>query len=77
MLTLGRLTDDHDAGRHPGPDHEPDAPRLVEPIVQGAQDDLRLTCRLDGAERVIVVVDGQSEDGNDRVADDLLDRPAM
>ena len=65
------------AGGDPGPDDQADVPGLFEPVVQGGQRALGLRGRFDRAQGVVIVTHREPEDGDDRVADDLLDRAAM
>ena len=60
-----------------GPDDQADVPGRLEPVVQGRQRALGLGGRLDRAQRVVIMTHREPEDGDDRVADDLLDRAAM
>jgi len=77
MLTLGRLADDDLPCRDPGSCREPDPPRPIEVVVQLDQCPLRRRCRPDGTDRVIRIGSRQPEHRDDRIADDLLDRPAV
>ncbi len=76
VLALARLADDDLPARHAGPVHEPDPVHPLELVVERVERAEALRRGRDGAERVVIVVRGQAEDGEDGVADDLLDRPA-
>ena len=76
-LAAGRVARDDLARVHARAVLEPDAPDLLELDVERRQRLLHLVRRPDGAQGVVLVELRQAEDGHDRVADELLDRPAM
>ena len=68
---------DHLAGVDARAHLDPDAVRGVEPVVQAGERLAKLDRRPDGAQRVVLVHDGDPEGGHDRVTDELLDRAAV
>ena len=76
-LAFGTANRSHDVARiDPDPDLEGHAEALMKIDVQTLESRDHLQGRPDGAARVILVGHRDAEDGHDRVADVLLDRPA-
>ena len=73
MLVGAGLLDDQRAGGDPGPNHELDPPAGLESRVQGLLGRLAFGRRSDGLKGVIPARAAQPEDGQDGIADDLLD----
>ncbi len=68
----------HDlAGVHPHPGLQSDTPRDLELLVERTQRIPHLGRRAHGADRVVLVEVRDAEDGDDRVADELLDRASV
>ena len=76
-LPGGRVAGDHLAGVDPGPIRELHAVPRQEVLVELAERLLHAMRGADRPERVVLVQLRQAEDGHDRVADVLLDRPAV
>ena len=71
------VTGDDLAGVDPDVVVQLHAPRRAELVIQGRQRRLHREGRPERTQGVVLVADRQAEDGHDRVADELLDRPAM
>ena len=76
-LPGGHLARDDLAGVDPGPIGQADAPARLEVGVDDGERLAHLPGRSDGTQGVVLVQTGQAEDGHDRVADELLDRPPV
>ena len=76
-LAGGDVARDDLAGIDPGAVLQADAVVLLEPFVDHLEGFAHLRGRPDRAQGVVLMQPWQSEDSHDRVADVLLDRPAM
>src|SRR6266511_1561180 len=72
-----RIAGDDLPGVHPRPVLDLHPPTLLELLVQSPQRLLHRSGRTHGPQRVVLVDPRQPEDGHDRVADVLLDAPAV
>ena len=71
-LARARVAGDHLAGVDSDAKPDPRAEPALELVVQGLQPPEHLRRGPDGAQRIVLVGDGDAEDGHDRIADELL-----
>ncbi len=76
-LTAGAVPGYDLARVHADADADPHADLALEVLVEAGERDAQLRRGADRAERVVLVQLGQAEDGHDRVADELLQRPTV
>jgi hypothetical protein len=73
-VAAARIAHDRLARVDPDTHVDPNAERKLELLVEGGERIAHLDCRPDGAQGVVLVQDRSTEDGHDRVADELPDR---
>jgi hypothetical protein len=77
MLSCGRIPGHHLARVHAGAAGQPNAPEVLELVVQALERRAHSVRRGDSANRVVLAYDREPEDRHHRVPDVLLDKAAV